>query len=320
MWNSCKQKFKEIRGCKRIYIQTYIEEFLKKSNKNISNDRVPNCPFMKIFLWQKIPTFMYTDFPVMLSAENIFCYQTGHVIIKKKLKIRGTYAILSHGGLPYILHQIQILLFQMFQNLDISSEDEINRDLDLDDKEEIESHATRETENSQKQLIPIMIFTLLILKKKMSREKDLIVIPENMVNIRIEDLKFCYIYLFISMNALRAIKKPFLLNSKTDRQIGTVLKRAKKKCWAAATFGRGYFRRPCGGQPNERPLYGRPCADRSPTKRSATPLILLNYKTFILTQLNCDQFEKKCINFVQQFNQTSNIEKEQREINRSITI
>ena len=34
-WNSCKSQFKEIRGCRRIFIQGYIDEFMWRKNNQI---------------------------------------------------------------------------------------------------------------------------------------------------------------------------------------------------------------------------------------------------------------------------------------------
>ncbi|CAF0950111.1 unnamed protein product [Brachionus calyciflorus] len=39
LWNACKHKFKEMHGCKRLYIQSYIDEYLWRYNNNVCNDR-----------------------------------------------------------------------------------------------------------------------------------------------------------------------------------------------------------------------------------------------------------------------------------------
>lgn len=40
LWNVSKQKFKEIKGCKRANIQPYLDEFTWRYNNNVNNDRV----------------------------------------------------------------------------------------------------------------------------------------------------------------------------------------------------------------------------------------------------------------------------------------
>lgn len=40
LWNVSKQKFKEIKGCKRAYVQSYIDEFIWRYNNCVNNDRV----------------------------------------------------------------------------------------------------------------------------------------------------------------------------------------------------------------------------------------------------------------------------------------
>lgn len=40
LWNFSKQKFKEIKGCKRSNIKPYLDEFTWRYNNNVNNDRV----------------------------------------------------------------------------------------------------------------------------------------------------------------------------------------------------------------------------------------------------------------------------------------
>jgi hypothetical protein len=40
LWNSSKHRFKEIRGCKRSYIQSFLDEFVWRFNNGVHNDRV----------------------------------------------------------------------------------------------------------------------------------------------------------------------------------------------------------------------------------------------------------------------------------------
>jgi hypothetical protein len=39
LWRSCKQKFKEIHGCKRVYVQNYIDEYVWRFNNGVTTDR-----------------------------------------------------------------------------------------------------------------------------------------------------------------------------------------------------------------------------------------------------------------------------------------
>ncbi|CAF1088466.1 unnamed protein product [Brachionus calyciflorus] len=40
LWNSSKYRFKDMKGCKRAYIQSYLDEFIWRFNNNLSTDRV----------------------------------------------------------------------------------------------------------------------------------------------------------------------------------------------------------------------------------------------------------------------------------------
>ena len=39
MWRACKHKFKEICGCKRSMVQSYVDEFVWRYNNNVNNNR-----------------------------------------------------------------------------------------------------------------------------------------------------------------------------------------------------------------------------------------------------------------------------------------
>ena len=45
LWNSGKIKFKEMRGCSRLYIQSYLDEFLWRHNNKVTRHEA----FIKIF-------------------------------------------------------------------------------------------------------------------------------------------------------------------------------------------------------------------------------------------------------------------------------
>ena len=38
LWNACKQKFKEMRGCTRAYIQSHIDEFMWRHNNRVTRE------------------------------------------------------------------------------------------------------------------------------------------------------------------------------------------------------------------------------------------------------------------------------------------
>ncbi|CAF1063061.1 unnamed protein product [Brachionus calyciflorus] len=40
LWRACKQKFKDMNGCKRVYVQSYLDEYVWRFNNGVSTNRV----------------------------------------------------------------------------------------------------------------------------------------------------------------------------------------------------------------------------------------------------------------------------------------
>ena len=40
LWNASKHRFKEMRGCKRAFIQSYLDEFMRRLNNQVHSDKI----------------------------------------------------------------------------------------------------------------------------------------------------------------------------------------------------------------------------------------------------------------------------------------
>ncbi|RNA25960.1 ISXO2-like domain-containing, partial [Brachionus plicatilis] len=71
LWRACKQKFKEMNGCKRVYIQSYIDEFIWRFNNNVTTDRIAcyNLILREISKFYR-PGISLNEFEEKVLSEN----------------------------------------------------------------------------------------------------------------------------------------------------------------------------------------------------------------------------------------------------------
>ncbi|CAF1143582.1 unnamed protein product, partial [Brachionus calyciflorus] len=150
LWNSCKQKFKEMKGCKRVYIQSYINEYLWQFMNKLTNDRVLcyNSILKEIGLFYK-PGTNSIDFDSLIG-EKLPEFDANNPEVLNDISVNPgllSFDKDSNSDCGSVLGSIQgdfgsEISEEDYQNLEVEEE--------IDDQQESESFSTL-TESSTRQ-------------------------------------------------------------------------------------------------------------------------------------------------------------------------